>query len=109
MLLMRKLSYQDKLPSHSLPEIYERFNQALVRQKGRSQTRFLDRKLTAEAMLNAVVLHYLDLPAEQQGSILATYIPRLEALLRTELDESSDTPAAQGELEPPTDAGQGAV
>ncbi len=78
---MRKLSYDYKLPGRSLAEVYERFHGALNRHKAVGRVKFSGRKLSAEAMVNAVMLSFLDLDEGQQEAILASYVPRFEAML----------------------------
>lgn len=78
---MRKLSYDYKLPGRSLAEVYERFHGALNRHKAVGRVKFSGRKLSAEAMVNAVILSFLDLNEGQQEAILSAYVPRFEAML----------------------------
>src|ERR671921_867844 len=78
---MRKLSYDFKLPGRSLAEVYERFHGALNRHRAVGRIKFNGRKLSAEAMVNAVILSFLDLDEGQQEAILSTYVPRFEAML----------------------------
>lgn len=84
MICMRKLSYEFKIPGRSIPEVYERFNRALTRHKSAGKVKFSGRKLSAEAMTNAVVLSFLDLTEAQQEQVLARYVPRFEAMLADE-------------------------
>lgn len=81
MIVMRKLSYEYKLPGRSLAEVYERFHGALNRHRALGRVRFSGRKLSAEAMVNAVMLSFLDMDEGRQEAILASYVPRFEALL----------------------------
>ena len=78
---MRKLSYEYKLPGRSLAEVYERFHGALTRHRTVGRVKFSGRKLSAEAMVNAVMLSFLDMDEAQQEVILAAYVPRFEAML----------------------------
>ena len=78
---MRKLSYEYKLPGRSLAEVYERFHGALNRHRALGRVRFSGRKLSAEAMVNAVILSFLDMDEGRQEAILASYVPRFEAML----------------------------
>lgn len=79
--VMRKLSYDYKLPGRSLAEVYERFHGALNRHRAVGRVKFSGRKLSAEAMVNAVMLSFLDLDEGQQEVILAFYVPQFEAML----------------------------
>ncbi len=78
---MRKLSYEYKLPGRSLAEVYERFHGALNRHRAVGRVKFSGRKLSAEAMVNAVMLSFLDLDEGRQEAILASYVPQFEAML----------------------------
>jgi hypothetical protein len=99
---MRKLSYEYKLPGRSIPEVYERFNQSLIRHQGSGRTKFMARKLSAEALTNAIALHFLDLDFDEQERILALYVPRFEALLSAEPDaDPPQTVNAHDEDAPP--------
>ena len=89
MACMAKISTDYKLAGRSVQPIYERFQASLARFKGEGRIRFQARKLTAEAMVNAVILRFLDLPHADQERVLDDYVPRFEALLSDdELPES---------------------
>lgn len=91
---MRKLSYEFKLPGRSIPEVYERFNQSLTRHQGSGRVKFSGRKLSAEALVNAVMLHFLDMPHDAQAGIVARYVPAFEAMLAEEGDPQPQAPPA---------------
>jgi hypothetical protein len=78
---MRKLSYDYKLPGRSLAEVYERFHGSLNRHRAVGRVKFSGRKLSAEAMVNAVILSFLDLDEGEQEAILSTYVPQFEKML----------------------------
>ncbi len=87
---MGKLSYEYKLPGRSLAEVYERFHGALNRHRAVGRVKFSGRKLSAEAMVNAVILSFLELDEGRQEAILSLYVPRFEAML-------ADGPASRGD------------
>ena len=86
---MRKLNEQHKIPGRSLPEIVSRYDAVVSRQQTTLGRKFNDRKVPAEAITNAVVMHFLDLSAADQDAILDRYLPGLDRLL----SGSADGPA----------------
>jgi hypothetical protein len=92
MIAMRKLSYEYKLPGRSIPEVYERFSQSLIRHQGMGRIKFTGRKLSAEAVVNAVVMRFLDLPVDDQARVLAEYVPRFESMLIEPGDPGFEAP-----------------
>jgi hypothetical protein len=99
---MSKISTDYKLAGRSVQPIYERFQAALARFKGEGRIRFQTRKMTAEAMVNAVILRFLDLPFEDQERVLAEYVPRFEAMVNDQADAEpapvSDAPRVADHL-----------
>lgn len=89
MMGIKKLSYDYKLPSRSIAEVHDQLAEALARhQRGRSLL-FNGRKLSAEGLMNAVLMHFLSLGDDDQRLILEAFIPKLESMLAEE-----DSPAA---------------
>jgi hypothetical protein len=84
--VMGKLSDTHKIPARTAPEILDAFNDALARFERARFPLFRRRKLTAEAMLSAVVLDFLDRTREDQDRIIARNVPRFEAILDGEAD-----------------------
>lgn len=81
---MRKLSQQHKIPGRSLPEIVGRFDALVSRQQNHVGRKFGERKVSAEAIANSLVLYFMDLPNADQDAILDRYLPDLGRLLKTE-------------------------
>jgi hypothetical protein len=102
MTLMSKISTDYKLAGRSVQPIYERFQASLARFKGEGRLRFQGRKLTAEAMVNAVILRFLDLNHSDQERVLAEYVPRFEAMLAG--DDVAEKQHGEGE-----ETGQGSA
>ncbi len=98
---MRKLSDSYKIPGRSLPEVYERFNQALLRHQGPAGVKFCGRKLSAEAMTNAIAIHFLDMDFAAQEFILTEYVPRFERMLSEEGTPANGPPVYSGKLPSP--------
>jgi hypothetical protein len=75
-----------KIPSRTVRELYERFQDAHLVHRRDDRLRSADRVLSAEAMLNALVLRFLDLPEAEQRAILLEYVPVFQRL--READEA---------------------
>ncbi len=76
-----------KLPARSIPEIRRAFGELVGRQEARElqiQTPSgTSRKVSKEAILNAIVMEFLDKPEAEQNESLNRYIPRVEQLRTT--------------------------
>jgi hypothetical protein len=81
MTCMEDLSYEYKLPGRSIARVHERFSNALARHQSIGKTKFRGRKLSAEGMVNAIMLRFLDLTFQDQAKVLAAYVPKFEALM----------------------------
>lgn len=87
--IMKKMQERHKIPARTAPELYEKFQEALAR--NRSAVGFGGRtKISAEALLGAILIHFFDRPKEEQDRIVRANVPRLEELLS---DEPSDRTA----------------
>ena len=92
---MRNLEDSFKIPARSIPEITDRFATAVSRQKNIVRRPFGDRKkITAEVITNAVVLHFLTLSERQQDELLDRFVPALVSMLA---GESASLPASPPE------------
>jgi hypothetical protein len=91
---MRSLSDKYRLQALSLPEITDEIEE-LTRRIVKRGVEFQERKLRPGPLLNAIVLHFLGFPAEEQERIAVESLARLEALL-------SDAPAAEAHVADPT-------
>lgn len=83
---MSKLDVSYKLFGRSIPDIHERFNNLVTWYKSRSSIKYQGRSITNEALGNAIVLRFLELPPEDQHRILAEYIPKLESMVDKDED-----------------------
>lgn len=102
----RRLSYTYKLPARSVEAVRDRFDQALSKhQKGR---RILigNRKLSAEAFTNAIVLQFLDLDEEAQFQILERYVPQFEAMSHADGDPAQKHGPESVRMPPPPITGE---
>lgn len=81
MITMRKLSYEYRIPSRSIQEVYEDFMTTLARHQRNRSLRFNGRKLSAEVMLNGAVMHFLAMSPEAQRAALEAYVPKFETML----------------------------
>jgi hypothetical protein len=93
---MGKLSDSSKL-GRSLPEIRDRLEDDLMRHRRERKLKVGGRKLTIESIANAVMLHYLDMDDAARHAIVTRYVPRFEAMIS---GEDEETPAGP----PPVDA-----
>jgi hypothetical protein len=89
---MRNLDEKYKIPGRSIPEIVDRFEGLLSRQKNIVGRKFYDpkRKLPAEVLTNAIILHFLGMTASEQDAALDRYLPELDALMQ---DDAGEVPA----------------
>lgn len=83
---MAKLSYEYKLPGRSVPEVHGRFEDALLAFQRVRDLKYGNRKITAEAFTNAVMMHFLDMGRDAQEAVLREYVPRFGALVGEEDD-----------------------
>jgi hypothetical protein len=92
-----KLSERYKFPSRTHPDLLERFDAALRRYHSKVPVNIgpTNRKLTAEAMLNAAILHFLEMEAAERDRVVLANVPRYEALLDT-----GEIPSANSEALP---------
>lgn len=111
----KKLSYRDKIPGRSIPEIADRFRDLLTRVQKSRELLFHGRKMTAEAVTNAVMLEFFDLSPDAQLDVMRRKVPQFEAMMNGEviLPHATDPPpdqadkpprpeiSVQGEIEPP--------
>lgn len=81
--LMEDLSYEYKLPGRSISTVHARFGHALTRHQSSGKIKFRGRKLSAEAVVNAVVLRFLDLSFQDQARVLAAYVPKFEQMMES--------------------------
>lgn len=70
----------DTIPGRTVAEVFGRFENELTRQTALRRKLFHGRKLSAEAMTNAIVLHFLDLPEGERDSIVDRFVPAYESL-----------------------------
>ena len=86
MLLMarRKLKrdYATKIPGRSVAEVTERFENEVARQSGGRAMQFHGQKVTAEAITNAIVMHFLSLSQRERDEILDDYVAKFEEIVR---------------------------
>lgn len=76
----RRLTYEHRIPSRSVEPIRAVFDAAIARhQRGR---RLLtgSRKLTAESVINAILLAWLNLSEEDQFAVLRQWVPMFDRL-----------------------------
>lgn len=92
---MRNLTEQHKIPGRSIPEIVSRFNGLVTHQQTMIGRKFRKRKVPAEVLTNAIVLHFLDLSASDQEAILNKYVSQIESFLDVDSD-NENTDAAIG-------------
>lgn len=84
---MRPLSEHHKIPGRSLPEIVGRYDGLISRQQNNMGRKFFvgsprkERKIPAEVITNAIVLHFLDLAEDAQDDVLSRYLPELAGLM----------------------------
>jgi hypothetical protein len=81
MVCMSGLEYRHKIPGRSVASVREAYEDALLRLQRETKMPFGNRTaFTAEAFTNAIVLHFLSLPHEDQAAIVREHVPRFEAL-----------------------------
>jgi hypothetical protein len=81
MATMRYLAHDNKLVARTAPEIVSWINACVDRSILRDNLEFRDRKVSLEAALNAIFLHFLDHDEEDQREILRTYVPAFESIM----------------------------
>lgn len=89
MIDMRKLTQEYKLAARTAPEVYEAVNRLVSTVASEGRVKFRGRKIGVEALLNAVLLDFLDRAPGDQRELLARNVPRFEALLGDEPAASS--------------------
>jgi hypothetical protein len=67
-----------KLPARSAPAVVDAFG--LLKLRFERKLTFHGRKVSGEAILNGIVLDFLDKPFEEQGAVLARRVPEFEAM-----------------------------
>lgn len=78
---MRDLERLHRIVARSIPEVVGAMERTVTRHGESRAIRFRGRKLSAEAFINAALLHLLDLPEAEQDRALSTAIGRLESIL----------------------------
>jgi len=82
---MKKLAEKTKFPSRTEASILKRFRKRVAELQGEegedSQWLFCDRQISSEAIITALVLHFLDLSEAKQAEILRRRVPEFEELL----------------------------
>lgn len=102
---MSKPSYDFKLPSRSIYEVKYALEDVIGR-ADRRRLKFLNRAVSGEAVLNAVVLHFLGLSAAEQDRIVDEFVPRFEALARTSVGETGPVTSADVKVTRPDTEGE---
>ena len=88
--MSERREYTTKIPGRSIPEVAGRFGVELARQAGVNGIRFADKKLTAEAMTNAIILHFLSMQEPERNEVLKEFVPIFDAMMSGEMLGSVD-------------------
>jgi hypothetical protein len=83
-----------KLPARSAPAVVDAFG--LLKLRFERKLRFHGRKVSGEAILNGIVLDFLDKPFAEQGAVLARRVPEFEAMFGS----GDDPPKGPGPAQP---------
>lgn len=83
------LSFVYKLPSRSIPSIYEQYQDALTRIRRIRHLRFRGGRVSGESIVNILMMNFLELTPEQQEELLARCLPVLEARVLPRKDRSA--------------------
>src|SRR4051812_33998384 len=79
---MRSLTSEYRLQALSVPDVTEPFERCVL-DMARSEV-FLGRKLKPGPVLNALVMHFLDMQATERDRIVGRYLRKLETVLDAE-------------------------
>lgn len=85
-----KSDYDSDLPRRSVAEISSRFEGEVGHQHYPRGVEFFGKKITGEATLNAIVLHFLDLPREEKDRIVDVYVKKFEAMVSLQKEKPAE-------------------
>jgi hypothetical protein len=78
---MAELSYDNQISTRSTPKVVQALDMLLAQLRGSGRVRFRSRRLSKEALVNAMCLMLADLDVAQVEALLAPHVARLEAIL----------------------------
>lgn len=87
-----KKPYTTKIPGRTVSQVMVRFDAVLSRQVNVCKVKFFEAQVTAEAITNAIVLHFMDLPEDQQDAILFRYVAVFAGIVSDVTVEQKDAP-----------------
>src|SRR3954471_4151771 len=80
----RKLGRKWQLTAQSIPEVFNALRHVIVPDLVLRGVEFNDRQLYPGPLMNALALHFLDLPPGERERIAREYLGRLEGILESD-------------------------